>query len=63
MTREEYKQAVLKRWPTAYLRSAFPKILADIAVELFRLNDFNSELAQETRRRLNQLNDNGITDP
>lgn len=64
MTRVEYMTNLQKRW--GYVidpELAFPKVLWDTAAQLFVEGDVRSRLAKETRRRLKQLEDNGITDP
>lgn len=65
MTREEYKQAVLERWPAfeAITKLLFPHALTYVARQLFIEQDLTSLLAQETLRRAKQLEATGITDP
>ena len=66
MTRPEYKQAVLERWPhlASYVREAsFPQLLTYTIYKLFMEQDITSDLVKETHRRVAQLNNTGITDP
>lgn len=67
MTRDEYRQALRdyfqdKGWEMYSFHMNFPQMLKDVAVELFIKNDNNSEFAIETRRRLKQVHETGITD-
>lgn len=66
MTRIEYRKAVKETvkngWEYYSEHFNFPELLKTVAVELFMRGDCDSELSVETRRRLNQLHDTGITD-
>ena len=63
MTREEYKEAATVYAPKEFIvRVAFPMLLMEMATTLFLLGDIESEFAQETKRRLKQLNELGYTD-
>ena len=67
MTRDEYRQLLReyfqdKGWELYSNHMSFPQLLNGVAVELFIRNDSQSKFAVETRRRLKQLNETGITD-
>lgn len=68
MTRQEYKDQLVKELKAheivPWLGGAFPSILKDVAEDMFiHQGRYSQELQDETRRRLIQLNDTGITDP
>ena len=57
MTRPEYKQAVLERWPhlASYVREAsFPQLLTYTIYKLFMEQDITSDLVKKTHRRVAQ---------
>lgn len=60
MTRIEYRATASNY--ISYINASFPSLLRDIAMLLFLYQDVTSEFALETRRRLLQLNETGITD-
>lgn len=70
MTRDEYRELVLKECGSAanteyVMRTVnFVRVLQDIAVDSFKYpGKYSQELQDETRRRLIQLETTGITDP
>jgi hypothetical protein len=64
MTREEYREKLVQKgYAKAFVeKTTFPELLIRIAADLFKSKDSKSELAKETRRRLNQLANVGWTD-
>ena len=63
MTREEYVQLLIKnKYPESFTKINFLILLMHVSSILFVKEEFYSILADETRRRLNQLNDLGYTD-
>jgi len=67
MNRDEYRQSLKEYfqdvgWEAYSNHMNFPQLLNGVAVELFIRNDSQSEFAVETRRRLKQLKETGITD-
>jgi len=63
MTREEYAQLLIKNgYLEPFTRINFPVLLMHVSTDLFIKEEFYSILANETRRRLNQLNELGYTD-
>ena len=60
MNRHEYRKTVKNKftgpgWIYYWNHIDFTALVRSVAVELFYQNDFDSELAIETRRRLKQL--------
>ena len=68
MNRDEYRQAIRdyfpgdNSWKYYSNNMDFPRVLRDVAVELFEKGDLTSPLAVETKRRLHQLRTTGTTD-
>ena len=67
MNRDEYRQSLRdyfqdKGWEMYSLHMNFPRMLEDVAVELFIRGDIISEFSIETNRRLRQLKETGVTD-
>jgi hypothetical protein len=69
MTREQYKIEALKFLNKEFIEAVrFPELLKQMAVEFFMKSAscspavLNSDIANETRRRLKELDDTGKTD-
>ena len=63
MTREEYKLQALRLFHESFVyHCTFPELLFTVARELFSLNETDSDLAVETKRRIKQLREEGFTD-
>ena len=63
MTREEYVQLLIKNgYSEPFTKINFPRLLMHVASDLFTKEEYHSIMADETRRRLNQLNELGYTD-
>ena len=64
-SRKGYLNMLVSKYPQ-YKYSAdkmpFPRLLQDVAVLLFMLQDVKSDLSLETRRKLKQLSELGYTD-
>ena len=64
MTREEYTEMSLEYLSESQVFSCgtFPELLLVAGRELFMIGDTSSEFAIETKRRIQQLNEEGFTD-
>jgi len=63
MTREQYTKAAEVFVGKEFIdRVTFPMLLKSVAEALFVAKDMNSDIANETRRRLKQLDELGYTD-